>query len=141
MSTNVKSQDRDVQPSRPRRDRGVPFFQTLDIGRDRDVPKNISRPSRNWNIQDRDYIPATSVLPFPFFYPALPPSRDSCCPQFPSRKEYVGAIRASSRGLGQNPSHQSTRSPRLHHFCLKNCTPLNENAFKRVITESLPVSG
>ena len=36
------SRDRDVQPSRPRRD----------------VPKNVSRPPRDRDVQDRDYIPA-----------------------------------------------------------------------------------
>ena len=37
------SRDRDVQPSRPRRDR--------------DVPKNVSRPPRDRDVQDQDYIP------------------------------------------------------------------------------------
>ena len=60
---------RDVQPSRPRRDRDVRFFQTLETQtRPRrsnfktetrlDVPKHVSRLPRERDVQDRDYIPA-----------------------------------------------------------------------------------
>jgi len=52
--------DQDIEPSRLRRYRNVPFFQTLDTDtfnlQDRDVPKNVSRSSRDRDVQNRDYI-------------------------------------------------------------------------------------
>ena len=58
------SRDRDVEPSRPRRDRDVRFFQTLETetfnlqDRDETFQKNVSRPPWDRDVQDRDYIPA-----------------------------------------------------------------------------------
>ena len=48
-SQDVKSQDRDETETF--------LFQTLKTETRRDVPKNVSRPSRDRDVQDRDYIP------------------------------------------------------------------------------------
>ena len=63
MFTRLKSRDRDIISSRPRRDRDVWFFQTLETetfslqDRDETFQKNFSRPPRDRDVQDRDYIP------------------------------------------------------------------------------------
>ena len=63
---DVKSRDQDGQPSRPRRDRDVPFFQTLKTEmlnpQDRDETFNLKDRDETFQktSQDRDARPRRS---------------------------------------------------------------------------------
>jgi len=56
---DVRSRDRDVGASRPRRDWD---FGVTVSRRDRDVRKNATRPSRDQDVRDRDYNPQLITL-------------------------------------------------------------------------------
>ena len=94
-----------------------------------------------------------TLPPLPFYFPTpssllSPCAAEWChhvpcgsyCPRRSPRRE-GNDTSPCSRGLGQRWSHHRARSPRFCHFCQKSKAPLNEDAFRLVIIDSLHASG